>query len=418
MNKNLLVLIAAVVLSACGGVSSSEKKCTKEKIVKEKPYKYASMKDGVLHLDLNEARKHPREVKLSDICDSLIYIPLETKKKCLLGRNINRVEIDGDDVFIHDGWKLFHFDISGKFIGQLGKTGRGPGEYVCTEFCLDRDNKKVYVRACYKHRILEFDYQGNLKSDSIKAGGIINNMYYDSKNNCIVGSGDYCMSKISGDYNILRKIDVSSNSFNQVLPSKYFPKGFFDVKLNSKIESLYISADICSYSGGIYFQELLNDTVYRYDNKKVLPHVILNNSAFRKELKSSVFMNNKLAYFTDPEYNYATLAGETSRYMFFGAIPPLFIYDKEGKALSCLKSAKNDKNLIHNDIDKIFDFDDFFRRIKEEKYLYSMKRAYDFIEKVEESNGVDSKYSKRINEIKRGLKEESNPVLVLARLKK
>ena len=129
-------------------------------------------------------------------------------------------------------------------------------------------------------------------------------------------------------------------------------------------------------------------------------------------------MNNKLAYFTDPEYNYATLAGETSRYMFFGAIPPLFIYDKEGKALSCLKSAKNDKNLIHNDIDKIFDFDDFFRRIKEEKYLYSMKRAYDFIEKVEESNGVDSKYSKRINEIKRGLKEESNPVLVLARLKK
>jgi len=104
--------------------------------------------------------------------------------------------------------------------------------------------------------------------------------------------------------------------------------------------------------------------------------------------------------------------------MFIGFRPPLYIYDKAERNLICLKRSDSKKYFIRNDIDNIFDVGGVFRSLKEEKYIYSMKYAYDFIEKVEESIGVDSKYSKRINEIKRGLNEESNPVLVLARLKK
>ena len=87
--------------------------------------------------------KHREQMKLSDICDSLIYIPLETKKESLLG-GVSKVKVDGDDVFINYYWGLYHFKINGDFVGQIGRKGRGPGEYICTGFCLNKKDKNIY----------------------------------------------------------------------------------------------------------------------------------------------------------------------------------------------------------------------------------------------------------------------------------
>ena len=59
------------------------------------------------------------------------FIPLETNNDCLF-RGIGTIQIVDDKIYIIDSKdeKLLVFDISGKFITQVGKRGSGPGEYV------------------------------------------------------------------------------------------------------------------------------------------------------------------------------------------------------------------------------------------------------------------------------------------------
>jgi len=360
MKKILLILIAAVVLCACGGVSSSEKKGTEGKSVKEKPYKYASMKDGVLHLDLNEARKHPQEVKLSEICDSLIYIPLETKKKCLLGRNINRVEIDGDDVFIHEGWKLLHFDISGKFVGQLGKTGRGPGEYVCAGLFLDRDNKKVYAMANYRHRVFEFDYNGRLLSDTIRFKKHLNDIVYIPDLRTVYGSLQYCVTDDRyKQYNIYSKIDIDENKQSDAVRSKYLPDKYYtDI---AKISLNMHSSGLYSLDGNLCYQELGSDTIFKRSNGISYPHIILNSHKFMPKFTSSLFKDVSRDVII---HDYKSLlskvpsmiSGESERYVFINKYSDdSYVFDKEKKELVALQ--KCDDIVFKNDFDGLENFE-------------------------------------------------------------
>ena len=209
---DLLIKMSLLFLCmSCMGQNVKNTKQVNKEVKKE--YKYASMKDGILHLDLNEARKHPREVKLSEICDSLIYIPLETRKECLLGRHINEVEFTKDFIFIQEGWSLYQFSREGKFIRQIGKTGRGPGEYVCGGLCIDEQNQRLLVKAIYKNRVFEYDFTGVLLADTLQYSNQMNNMNYSSKDNTIRGSLKYCITKKSKrfkSFNILSKLSLLS----------------------------------------------------------------------------------------------------------------------------------------------------------------------------------------------------------------
>jgi len=433
MINKLLVIIAAVVLCACGGASSSEKKGTGEKSVKEKAYKYASMKDGVLHLDLNEARKHPREVKLSEICDSLIYIPLETKKECLLGRNINRVEIDSDDVFIQEGWKLFHFDRSGKFIGQLGKTGRGPGEYVCGGFCLNKKEKKVYALANYKSKLLTFNYDGQLIDENIPLKNHPNNFVYNETDSsiCSIYGYELMVSNIDNripKYSIIRESDMKGNIISNI-KSKYFPKEFGSVK--SKYSLSYGVTRMFKYEGDVYVQELANDTLFKYSNKRLEPRVVLNNSRYKPKFISDVFSKyiNKIIEakgdreevlsLKDRNFEYNKVGGESSRYIFVGR-EERFVYDKYNRTLVCFDAIKSlRRERLSNDFDGLFDVR--LNRIVNNQYILSIIPCSDFIEKYEDIIAEQKGsllYKNRVKDIANTLSDESNPILILARLKK
>ncbi len=78
-------------------------------------------------IDLTTAFYNPREVRLSELVDSISFIPLETSQA--LGNNIPDNEwlrFSGDYIMSYDRY----FDMNGKYLGRvgLGARGRGPLE--------------------------------------------------------------------------------------------------------------------------------------------------------------------------------------------------------------------------------------------------------------------------------------------------
>ncbi|MGB5988864.1 MAG: 6-bladed beta-propeller [Marinifilaceae bacterium] len=426
-NKNIIALFVGAIVTilsiSCSGNSSKQKVKESKKI--EKAYKYASMKDGVLHLDLNEARKHPKKLKLSDICDSLIYIPLETKKECLLGENMHEIDIDGDNIFIHEGLKLFYFNINGKFQSQIGKTGRGAGEYVCNGYCLNKRDKKIYAEACYQHKFLVFDYNDDLLSSELSFKSHFEGMRYDYINNAIVGSAFYSLSKNKdAKYYKVKDLKVDNNKIS-VFKSNYFPKEYFVDQ--AKTRMTVVGSSIYSYKEEIFFQEIVNDTLFKKSDSIMSPHIILNNYKFRpkftsdKELDIKEFMKDNDCFFKD---FYFSVTDESDRYVFADNIYAKsghFLFDKKEKELMFIEKPKEDNKQIVNNIDFVNDC--YLGAVINNSYLEIIVDAADLISNYNdmlEAGKLDmnSKYTKALAKIVNNLTEESNPVIILARLKK
>jgi hypothetical protein len=80
---------------------------------------------------------------LSNLADEIKYIPLETNDSCLL-YGIYRLILADEHIFASDGLVLYQFDLSGRFVRQIGQQGRGPGEHS-GRIKVDVQNGNVFI---------------------------------------------------------------------------------------------------------------------------------------------------------------------------------------------------------------------------------------------------------------------------------
>lgn len=104
-------LCLAIVLCSCKGKEAGMEESVE---VEEMPV-VIQISDALLHSQ--------KEILLSELADSVSYIPLETKKECLLG---NYPFFSFTSRYI--AYLNYCFDWSGKFLFKVGKLGQGPGE--------------------------------------------------------------------------------------------------------------------------------------------------------------------------------------------------------------------------------------------------------------------------------------------------
>lgn len=95
-----------------------------------------------------------------DINDVVSYkfIPLETREDCLIG-SVRKITIVDDKIYIDsEGDKLLVFDISGKFITQIGRKGNGPGEYrsICN-FHIDKEKQIITISDGGQSRLIQYE---------------------------------------------------------------------------------------------------------------------------------------------------------------------------------------------------------------------------------------------------------------------
>ena len=102
-------------------------------------------------------------VKLSDITDSIMYIPLKTPKGLPVSL-VQSVRISPHYIFYLDNnQQLFMFDRNGDFIRMIGKRGAAPDEYISLSgFEVDDSESFVYLHDFQRNRILAYDMKGVL----------------------------------------------------------------------------------------------------------------------------------------------------------------------------------------------------------------------------------------------------------------
>ncbi|MCH4896619.1 6-bladed beta-propeller [Marinilabiliaceae bacterium JC040] len=374
---------------------------------------YSYMKNGILHLDLKSAKENAVAINLSEICDSAIYIPLETTKKNLIQES-EYILIDGNDLFYMYDWGCYHFNLEGKFLGQIGKVGRGPGELTCTSFFIDKADKKIYLYANYKRRLFKYSYSGELIS-MIKTGSLYGGLFYNNKQKKIF---NLCpiecihMHKPTKSELMFSVLNLKGNCIDSV-KSKYFPHKFgikiSDVLLTVAFNKYYTYKDSVSY-----FQECSNDTLFEYKGTKMIPRLVMNNKTYKPKFKIDLF-NEEYRLHRNQMYNW--VRGESSRYIFISQAE-CYLYDKKLKKLQAVRVGKKWR-YFKNDIDGIEDI--YGISIINNKYLCVVNGASEVLERIsialkDPSCSIDVK--RKLSDLQSKLNEDSNPVVILYRIRK
>jgi hypothetical protein len=157
--KLSIILIILVIFSSCSNKRKSE-------IILQQP-------DFPIKIDLVKAIDNPKDIKLSDIADSIAYIPLEYVKDNPVGVILD-FKYFSNNIFIEVGGSdggFLRFDGKGKFLNKVGTKGRGPGEYPPGSSFSVIDNPERFYILCnfVPRRLLEFDYNGNLLTEVLTA---------------------------------------------------------------------------------------------------------------------------------------------------------------------------------------------------------------------------------------------------------
>lgn len=110
---------------------------------------------------------------------SIDTIQLETDTACLIGR-VAQLKVCDSGIFIVNDYPnaLYHFNQNGNFMGQIGKQGRGPGEYLAIgSIDIDEWNREVVVFDSENCCFLRYDYNGHflgkIENENMPYGDII-----------------------------------------------------------------------------------------------------------------------------------------------------------------------------------------------------------------------------------------------------
>lgn len=134
-------------------------------------------------LDLEAAIDYPRPFDLSEIAEKIEFIPLDdSSPKSLISNNIIRMNESKSAWFLWDSSShiIKLFDKSGKFLGTRVQIGRGEDEFTSVyDMTVDREGENIYLlgrgEAANGRQILAYDATGSIfaRANGVAAQGIV-----------------------------------------------------------------------------------------------------------------------------------------------------------------------------------------------------------------------------------------------------
>lgn len=106
--------------------------------------------------------EHPTPFLMDDYISSYRYIHLETTDESLIG-TISKLCVDSSFIFIFDRQNngVFRFSKEGKFLGRIGRKGRGPSEFIeLYDMSLDNYRREVCLLDLTGGKLLYYNYGG------------------------------------------------------------------------------------------------------------------------------------------------------------------------------------------------------------------------------------------------------------------
>ena len=328
-------------------------------------------------------------IPLSFFCDSLKYVPLETRDSCLL-QEVKKIAVDrAGNIYVLDGigsHSLFKFDAVGRFLHRIGFRGRGPGEYLSAEdFCVYQDSI-IEIYDSGKEKILRYTASGNFIGE-IPA--------WEEGCDAFIHVGDTLAFYIDSDYLPNLVIGVGDKKYS------FWKKDFL---------ANFSGYQNFSYNGEfILYSAYGNDTIYHFQNEKLQPYYSVD---FGKDKLPQRMINSSRLEQT----RYCYGVGDVKFTQHF----LLFSFFRQGSLVNAVQNRQTGEfrlsKFFDNDIDQIpflISSNSYFdtTRIATAVDAFSILSSYEYCQ--EQQSPVSPAFEQSVQPIN----ENSNPVIVFAYLK-
>lgn len=350
-----------------------------------------------------------KELYLQDFMD-VEYIPLETKE---LFYNQGFVQDIGKKLIIlsnrnNDGIIYIYDRTTGKAISNINRKGQGGEEYtIITNVILNEEDSEIFVHDHFLQKMIVYDLYGNFKRafkykqnrDDFFYTAIFN---YDKNN--LICYDQYSKTKT---FVLISKQDGSINKEIEVFfKEKKFLRAVFKDKASGRelmVGAGYFSS-IIPFQNNWILSTLSSDTVYTFSKDYGLSPFIVRTPAI-ESMEPEVFLI--LRFFSDRYYFMETIKNIYDFDTESGFPKTFFMYDKLEKKFYGYKVFNNDFS------------------IKKEIYMSALRPVY--CENISwqslEAHHLVEHYKKgelkgKLKEIAASLDDDSNPVIMLIKLKK
>lgn len=394
IKKIINVAITVIILSAChlSNVDNSQSE------------DLSSVVDFTVEVD-----DVSEQIDISPLIENDVKIvKLETTDECLIS-DIRQVDYVNGLIYIADkaSQTVLIFDESGKYVGRVGKRGEGPGEYsrlgrfqvVDSHIYIMDDAVRQLYDYDLKTRIgIKLDIDDNISFHSFY---IMNGyLYLLSNNSSSFSIGSFNLFK----YNMKTADVVYSLPFSEELSKKHSTWGLFQYASRYDDELLVMFAN--------------NDTIYSVTSESVAPRYVYHFSkrSMPAELRKKDGME-------------IMMTAMDKRYILgFDRIVNLknhFIV-KYGDVIvrSVLYDKRTDKYKVGNwlTLGGLGDFYMFHYHFTDNNEMIVMEPSGSFLSSWEtiysKSSFARPQDKKRFEEIYNSTKEDDNPIVVLAKVKK
>jgi len=358
-------------------------------------------------------------MKMSDLIESVEYIPLETNTNCLIGdlKKNNFVKLSGNYIIVDCtiSQSFYLFNRSGKFIAKIGSLGGGPGEYTrysASIFSIDEKNKQIILAKSIGRentcQLMYYDLNGkyirSLSVDRSLAGifhAEFNNKHIVMHINNPFKEGDppFSYSFFSDDYSLIKQ-EIKNIDYTTIRPGEVSTMGYFYHYL---------------YSGNLHVKSaFLNDTVYSIGKDlSFFPKYIIQSGKYSltteilsdPDLYKSLYKNRIFLWSVFETNSYVLISYLYKEKYFFQ------YYDKL-KNISLLFDSTSG---IPNDFDGGFDF--WLKQQNENEYI-TWHNAYLFEENTNKLSPKGTQNAiENLKKITREIDLDANPVIVIVKFK-
>jgi hypothetical protein len=316
-------------------------------------------------LNVAESFSNKSEISLSLFVDKISYVPLETKPEIVLGQPA-QVEVTDDYIYVKNfgpgqTTQILLFDRNtGKFIREIGKPGRGPGEYKDISSLPFNPEKKEFYASGPLREILIYDINGNYTYKisipqwrDAKSPDEFNSRIFCTTDNLIDGStfvGYVC--NFSGWEQ--RKIVLFTK--DQII--KIFPN--YQTFTRKDFRTIYSPPGsfykFYKWDNKLYFIETFCDTLYQVTKDLLIPRYYFDYGKFKAPYSKQLEI---ISSQRTQDYFFLTDIDENKDYIFlqtyFNREKYLGFVEKNSNKITFCKKNTNGVSCLRDDIDGLMD---------------------------------------------------------------
>lgn len=403
--KNYLLLIVLFLSTEC----HYDKKTKSENDGKREEF---------FEINYEKILKNKKSINLSDIASDERYIPLETGKNFLIGRNPEYYFSD-NFIFVSNHDHILVYDYTGKFIRQIGTPGRGPGEIDLIRMISVIEKEQILVvQTNWSNKLMFFSFDGtfikSVSQPNVFRIRVLNMNQFLLNYSCALGFEDYLYILSNENWDTISTVN-----------------NHYKWKNNSGITGMVGSSDFkpfYNYRNQTFFKSMYNDTVYTVLKNKIEPAYFINLGNYRlpDELRPEPPQSIVRFRSENAKYFFASVmeAGEKMFIMtenYKGKINKNILFNSKTAESSFLVNESNEPSGFINDWDGGMDFwpegnvndNEIFMAISP----LTLKKMFE----EEDYSNKTARFQDRklaLKEMAGKLNDTDNPVLMIVKLKK